>query len=84
MPDQGSGRPARGKLVSSEQGKATAYALNMLEDRGELFIQPGDEVYVGQIIGEVPRHLAASARRASLLRALADMGRAGIAPGPIG
>lgn len=31
----------RGKLVSMEQGNATAYALNMLEDRGALFIEPG-------------------------------------------
>ena len=31
----------RGKLISMERGAATAYALNMLEDRGVLFIEPG-------------------------------------------
>lgn len=32
-----------------------AYALNSLEDRGEMFIKPGDEVYMGMIIGEHSR-----------------------------
>jgi len=42
----------RGKLISMERGSATAYALNMLEERGVLFVQPGEEVYPGMIIGE--------------------------------
>jgi GTP-binding protein len=46
---------AKGKLVSSEEGKATAYSLNMIEERGELFIGAGAEVYVGMIIGEHSR-----------------------------
>ncbi len=41
-----------GVLVSMENGKATAYAANALEDRGVLFIEPGAEVYEGMIIGE--------------------------------
>ncbi len=41
-----------GVLVSMENGKATAYAANALEDRGVLFIEPGTEVYEGMIIGE--------------------------------
>ncbi len=41
-----------GVLVSMENGKATAYAANSLEDRGILFIEPGEEVYEGMIIGE--------------------------------
>jgi GTP-binding protein len=40
------------KLVSSDQGKATAYALASLADRGTLFIDPGDLVYAGMVIGE--------------------------------
>ena len=36
-------------------GVATAYALNALEDRGILFISPGDKVYEGMIIGESSR-----------------------------
>ena len=41
-----------GVLVSMENGKATAYALGQLEDRGVMFIEPGVEVYEGMIVGE--------------------------------
>ncbi len=41
-----------GVLVSMENGKATAYALGQLEDRGVMFIEPGTEVYEGMIVGE--------------------------------
>jgi GTP-binding protein len=41
-----------GVLISMEKGKAQAYALNMLEERGVLFISPGDDLYEGMIIGE--------------------------------
>ena len=41
-----------GVLVSMENGKATAYALGQLEGRGVMFIEPGDEVYEGMIVGE--------------------------------
>ncbi|GAA4745264.1 translational GTPase TypA [Sphingomonas daechungensis] len=41
-----------GVLISMEQGKAVAYALNALEDRGILFISPGDDLYEGMVIGE--------------------------------
>ncbi len=41
-----------GVLVSMENGKATAYALGGLEDRGVMFIEPGAEVYEGMIVGE--------------------------------
>ncbi|HMO50946.1 MAG TPA: translational GTPase TypA [Kiritimatiellia bacterium] len=44
-----------GTLVSMEQGAATGYALDMLQERGRLFIGPGEEVYEGMIIGENPR-----------------------------
>lgn len=44
-----------GTLVSMELGKVMAYALDTLQDRGKLFVGPGDEVYGGQIIGENPR-----------------------------
>ena len=38
-------------LVSINSGQATAYACGQIEDRGELFIAPGEEVYEGMIIG---------------------------------
>ncbi|OGQ34753.1 MAG: GTP-binding protein TypA [Deltaproteobacteria bacterium RIFCSPHIGHO2_12_FULL_43_9] len=40
-----------GVLISHEPGKATAYSLWGLQDRGEIFIHPGDAVYEGMIIG---------------------------------
>lgn len=41
-----------GVLVSMENGKATAYSMGNLEDRGVMFIEPGTEVYEGMIVGE--------------------------------
>lgn len=40
-----------GVLVGSEPGVALAYALNMNQERGQLFISPGDDVYEGMIVG---------------------------------
>ena len=45
----------RGSLVSMETGPATSYALENLQDRGALFISPGEPVYAGMIIGEHSR-----------------------------
>ena len=44
-----------GVLISMQKGKAVAYALWNLEDRGPLFVDPGDLVYGGMIIGEHSR-----------------------------
>ena len=44
-----------GVLISLEQGKAVAYALFNLEDRGPMMIERGDNVYSGMIIGEHAR-----------------------------
>ncbi|MGZ8997318.1 MAG: translational GTPase TypA [Allosphingosinicella sp.] len=41
-----------GVLISMEQGEAVGYALNMLEERGILFIAPGEKLYEGMVIGE--------------------------------
>jgi GTP-binding protein len=41
----------RGSLVQMENGTATAYAMDSLQERGELFITPGTEVYTGMIVG---------------------------------
>jgi GTP-binding protein len=40
-----------GVLISSEQGDAVAYALWKLQDRGRMFVNPGDKLYEGMIIG---------------------------------
>ena len=44
-----------GVLVSMENGKASAYGIGQLEDRGTMFIEPGTEVYEGMIVGECNR-----------------------------
>lgn len=41
-----------GVLINKFQGTTTAYSIDKLQDRGSFFIDPGDEVYVGQIIAE--------------------------------
>jgi GTP-binding protein len=44
-----------GALVSDRSGRATAYAIDHLTPRGELFVRPGDQVYEGMIVGEHAR-----------------------------
>ena len=52
MADAVVGERKLGVLVSMENGKASAYGLGQLEDRGIMFIEPGCEVYEGMIVGE--------------------------------
>ncbi len=52
MADAVVGERKLGVLVSMENGKASAYGLGGLEDRGVMFIEPGAEVYEGMIVGE--------------------------------
>lgn len=42
-------------IISHDDGDATAYALNNAQDRGTLFIVPGDKVYEGMIVGSSPK-----------------------------
>ncbi|MCO5269613.1 MAG: translational GTPase TypA [Brumimicrobium sp.] len=44
-----------GSLISMEKGTAIPYSLNNLQDRGKFFVDPSDEVYEGQVIGENTR-----------------------------
>ncbi|MCD6049373.1 MAG: typA [Verrucomicrobia bacterium] len=44
-----------GSLVSMDAGEATSYALNMAQERGRLMVEPGDQIYVGMIVGENAR-----------------------------
>lgn len=41
-----------GALIAKETGEATAYSISKLQDRGSFFIEPGDKVYAGEVIGE--------------------------------
>lgn len=45
-----------GSLISLEQGIATGYAIDRLQDRGRFYIDPGEYVYKGQVIGENTRY----------------------------
>lgn len=44
-----------GSLISMETGPTTAYTLDKLQDRGRFFVDPGEEVYAGQVVGEHTR-----------------------------
>ncbi|MDD3771715.1 MAG: translational GTPase TypA [Weeksellaceae bacterium] len=44
-----------GVLISKDQGTATPYSIDKLQDRGKFFISPGEEVYTGMIVGEHSR-----------------------------
>lgn len=45
-----------GSLIALETGTVKAYALEHLQQRGIFFVEPGDEVYVGQVVGQNIRH----------------------------
>ena len=45
-------RRVNGSMVALETGTAYAYAIDKLQDRGKFFIDPGDDVYYGQVVGE--------------------------------
>jgi GTP-binding protein len=46
------GAKINGALISMDDGPSTAYAIDSLQDRGKFFIDPGEVVYKGQVIGE--------------------------------
>jgi len=51
-----SGR-SHGSLVAFEQGETTGYGIFSLQDRGTMFISPGQQVYEGMIVGENARDI---------------------------
>lgn len=52
------GIPSRqnGSMVSMETGTAIPYSIDKLQERGRFFVEPGEEIYEGQIVGENSRH----------------------------
>src|SRR6185369_13523856 len=44
-----------GSLVADRRGQATGYAIQALQERGSLFVKPGDELYEGMVVGENAR-----------------------------
>jgi len=71
-----------GTLIATEAGETTAYALVMCQERGKLFISPGEQVYEGMIIGENPRNedIAVNAVREKKLTNFRSQGE-GVATG---
>ncbi|MEZ4907475.1 MAG: translational GTPase TypA [Saprospiraceae bacterium] len=45
----------KGSLVSMNEGQALAFAIDRLQDRGKFFIDPGEKVYIGEVVGEYTR-----------------------------
>ena len=45
-------RRTNGSMIAMETGTAYAYSIDKLQDRGKFFIDPGEEVYYGQVVGE--------------------------------
>ncbi|MDW7691989.1 translational GTPase TypA [Flammeovirgaceae bacterium SG7u.111] len=48
---------SNGSLISMETGPSTAYSLDKLQDRGVFFVDPGEDLYLGQVIGEHSRNV---------------------------
>jgi GTP-binding protein len=48
-------RRTAGVLVAMKTGRVTGYALETLQERGTMFVEPGDQVYAGQVVGENAR-----------------------------
>ena len=74
-----------GVLISKNQGTTTAYSIDKLQDRGNFFVDPGDEVYIGQIIAEhiKPGDLnvnATEGKKLTNMRASGSDAKVGITP----
>jgi GTP-binding protein len=48
-------RRISGVLIAKEAGKASTYSMDKLQDRGKFFIEPGEQLYGGQVVGEANR-----------------------------
>ena len=51
------GERTTGVLVSMAEGQSTAYSIGALEDRGSMFISPGEDIYEGMIVGEANKDM---------------------------
>ena len=71
-----------GTLIATEAGETTTYALVMVQERGKLFVGPGEQVYEGMIVGENPRNedIACNAVREKALTNFRSQG-SGVATG---
>ncbi len=67
-----------GSLISIEGGMATAYAIDRLQDRGRFFVEPGERVYKGMVVGENTRgnDLEVNVVKGKKLTNMREIGRA--------
>jgi GTP-binding protein len=77
-----------GSLIASEGGTAYAYAIDKLQDKGRFFINPQDEVYAGQVVGEHTRNEdlcvnVCKAKKLTNVRAAGSDEKTNIAPATI-
>jgi GTP-binding protein len=57
MTDSIPGQEPHGSLVALDEGESTAFAISNAQERGELFVEPGERVYPGMVVGEASRPL---------------------------
>ena len=74
-----------GALISLETGTAITYSIDKMQDRGKFFVNPGEEVYAGQVIGENTRQDDLTiniirTKKLTNMRASGSDEKAGIAP----
>ncbi len=74
-----------GALISLETGTAITYSIDKMQDRGKFFVDPGEEVYAGQVIGEYTRQDDLTiniirTKKLTNMRASGSDEKAGIAP----
>ena len=70
-----------GSLISMENGKAIPYSIDKLQDRGKFFVNPNDEIYEGQVIGENSRSVnVTKAKKQSNVRSSGNDEKARIIP----
>lgn len=75
----------KGALISMDAGNATAYEIDRLQDRGKFFVDPGESIYKGQVIGEHTRENdlelnVIRGKKLTNMRASGTDGNASIAP----
>jgi GTP-binding protein len=78
-------RKRNGALIAMETGTAIAYSIDKLQDRGKFFIEPNDQIYAGQVIGESTRYddlvvNVIKTKKLTNMRASGSDDKVGIAP----
>ena len=73
-------RRLAGSMIALETGTSYAYAIDKLQDRGKFFIEPGEEVYMGEVVGEHVHDNVCKAKQLTNTRASGSDDKARIVP----